>query len=171
MNVMAQLIANETLISQIKIGSENFSITNKRVILENDPNSFFIGLSELRGAEIKEEKITFNKFSLPSSERLGIICMFIYLAIIYIYFSVELNSAYSGLFGILCTGIGIGIPATLVTIFLLNIIQKSTSYSEIKVTLKITKTDNSLWVNQFYDLAQRDKLNEVSNQINSSIYK
>lgn len=168
---METLIANESKISEIIIGSEKFTITDKRVLYNHPNNNAFIGINELRGIEMKELDVKFNRINIPSFQSIAPIIAFFWLIVVYVYYcSAKPEYSFgdlSPLFlaGFWCLGL---LPTTLAILY---IIQSVTSYTEKKILVNIIKTDSSFWLNQYYDLSCSDKLNQLTQTINNAIYK
>lgn len=84
---METLIANESKISDIIIESEKFTVTDKRVLYSNGSNNAFIGINELRSAEMKEMDVKFSRFKPNYQALLPLITLF-WVIVVYVYYCI-----------------------------------------------------------------------------------
>ncbi|TDO23764.1 hypothetical protein [Pedobacter duraquae] len=167
---METLTANEHKVSEIIIGSEKFTVTDKRVIFNHPNNNAFIGINELRGAEMKEMDVKYHRFK-PNYQALSPLVGLFWVAVMYVYICTtepqfgfgDLTPLFLAFFW--CIGL---LPATLIVFY---IIQSMTSYNKRQILVNIIKTDNSFWLNQYYDLTCVDQLRELTATINNAIYE
>jgi hypothetical protein len=163
---MEQFIENEIKITDIVIGLETFTVTNKRVLYSNGNYNTFIGIDELRGAETRDDNVKHSKFDI-NIEQLVLRSSIIIFLLVYCYFWFIEDSILSGfVFGFFGS---LSLTATLAIIAF--IIKKAATKQELLTLLTINKKDNTLFANQYYDTSNKNKIVELTNTINNTIYK
>ena len=172
-----QLINNETSLSQVQIGTELFTVTDKRLIYDDVGQNFFIGISELSGAQIENRIVSYSRFE--KYDRKGsVMWMIIAGTILYQFY---FHSSTSGLFtedekttgmmlgiafGFLLTSFVVG-----VLMLILRAINNSTRYNKNQVLFSVQKKDNSYFHAKYYEPEFHNNLAALAKVINSAVYK
>lgn len=160
------LLNNEQIKKEVHISNEKFTVTDKRLLFNNGQINSFIGLNELRGVNVEEIDVKVSKLNLPENKVLMVYCVMIVFASIFIYNTI-LTGDYlpSVFFAFFMT-----VPATIVLMIVLKVLEAATSKIEKRTLLQIKKTDEGLFLNQFYLKQYDDELNQIATAANSEIY-
>lgn len=168
---MAQLLPDEIIYREISVGSERFTITDKRLLYSDGVNDDFIRINELRGSNVTQQDIKFDRFNLPPYQSVSAMLSVISIASVYVYYC-RTKPEYqfgdlSPFFVAIFWSFGI-VPIGLLLIYMLKTV---TTYTEKKMILNITKTDNTFFANQYYDLQFSSALKQLEREINVAIYR
>ncbi|MFA4868088.1 MAG: hypothetical protein WC623_07815 [Pedobacter sp.] len=168
-----EILQNETLIGEHVIGTEKFTITDKRMLYNNQGNNNIIGIKELRSAEAKQMYLKFNRFNLPAQEPLIALITIISIIVAYIVIVAtgrEYGFEYGDLMPLFLAALA-SIAIVPIAFIIVRSLQAFTTFNADKVVLQIIKTDNTYWANQHYNPEFIPQLQELVKDINKSIYK
>lgn len=159
------MLNNETIASEVNIGVEKFTITDKRLLYNNGSNNYFVGINELRGAECTVATVDVAKFNFPKGEGrlvLSVLIAFV-MGLLYEYF-------VNGHSFSIVLALFLALPIAIGLLLLTYIIDKATTSKEQKCVLQISKKDNTWFINQYYASNFNAELSLLANNINTQIY-
>jgi len=164
----AQLLNSESKQSQLFLNNDVFVLTDKRLIF----NDKFIGLNELRSANVKTIDLTHNEINI----NLGNLWFYITCVITIICGIVYGENQHSANpFGDIMAGIlffsPVGAIGSGIIIAIINQYVKSKTRTVVHSQVTVTKTDNSVFLNQYYDIDKFEELKEFETAVNNLIYK
>ena len=169
---MEQLINDEKIVAAVNIGTEVFTVTDKRVLYNNSGmHNTFIGLRDLKGAEVIDSDMKFRRINFPPSELLSLYISVIALASVYVYYCTTDPKFAFGEFAPLLLAFFWLIGILPVSLIVLYSIQAMTSYTLKRSILNIVRTDNTYFCNQHYDPTESVHLQLIVKEINNAIFK
>jgi hypothetical protein len=167
-----QLLNTETQTAAINVDGIQLILTNKRLFF----NERFIGLNELRAADVSVVDLTFNKFQVLDYQTVRVWCMIILTMIFFFWMQHGIHAYTIGgytlslLFGV-GMGMVLGSVLAILILLVLRIYIGATSKVEKRALLKIEKIDDTYFINNHCDISNLDTLKKFTNEINSLIYK
>ena len=171
-----QLLNNETKQYELSIESDKFILTDKRLIYSNaiDNSNVFIRINELRGAEVKSEDVSYDKFQLGDKLVNFLSLVLVIMFGIYMVFTTHAWGE-SGVITMMILSAFIGIGAAYLVastiVFLLRLYIKATRRVVNQAALRITKQNNNLFFGRHYDNKHINDLRQFERELNSVIFQ
>lgn len=169
-----ELLENEKEVITIQLNHERFKLTDKRLLYKNGSQEAFIGINEIRGANLTEQEgkqYTYNY----SSSKVAIGTTVVACLVIFVY-NVLVNDdggvtgaivgSFAGSFFGIFYGIAIG-----VFVGLIGYIVQELSANKVKmVHFVITQKDGNNWYDGLKSHEHQHAIKKLQHHINSYIY-
>ncbi|MDF2947997.1 MAG: hypothetical protein K0R07_7 [Sedimentibacter sp.] len=170
-----ELLGNEKEVLTIQINHERFKLTDKRLLYKNGSQEAFIGINEVRGANLTEQEgkqYTYNY----SSSKVAIGTTVVACLIIFVYNVLAnddggISGAIVGSIGGSFFGIFYGIAIGAIVGLIAYIIQELSANKVKLVHFTITQKDGNYWYDGLRSDSHRQALNKLKEHINSCIYQ
>ncbi|QQT29816.1 hypothetical protein I6I99_21110 [Sphingobacterium multivorum] len=170
-----ELLENEKELITVQVNQEKFKVTDKRILYKNGAQEAFIGLNELRGADIRDEEVNQYTYTYNPTTIVVIVAVIACLCVfLYPVFTTNMDieaallaGAFFGVFGGIIISCIIGGIAGLIAWY----IKESTATKVKMVNFTITQKDGQFWYDGVRSQDQRQALNKLKEHINSYIYQ
>jgi hypothetical protein len=166
------LLSMETAVFEIRLDNDTLRVTDKRLI----HNDRFIGIHELRGAIVTLKAVTVNNSKVHGYEvtkSWTILLLTIAFCIVGYIMMHPYN--FGGYFAVISVSlIGAVLFGSLIAApvhFLLKARTAISSETRDMVLLTVEKTDNSYFINNYYNPEQIEQLKRFESEINAQIFK